>query len=141
LFSLIGTGATLLDQIMENEREEEGVVIEQLITKSLTFFECLLKHRKGKTNSPFEDALLAKLVGKKQVPLITAIFEFINYERSPASRVISCRVITLIAELTSSYQPRPPSLVSYLGENAEKLVERCLYRLKQVQRKLSRTKN
>ena len=73
-------GATLLEQVIDHEKNEEAIIIEQLITKSLIFLEHLLKYRKGKSSTLFEDALLAKLVGKKQVPLITTIFEFINYE-------------------------------------------------------------
>jgi len=136
LFSLIGLGGSFLENVLRHEKTEEALIVQDLIVESLTMLEFLLKYRQTvKTSSnisPFEDVLFSKLLGRHQVPLITSIFEFIDNPYSHELRILACRVINLIAQLTEEYSSRPPSLVGYLGSQSNALVGRCLYRLKSV---------
>ncbi|KAL9643301.1 hypothetical protein ABK040_014756 [Willaertia magna] len=130
LFLLVG-----LDGIMKYEKNDDISVVRDLLIESLSLLEQLLKFRQNtKTNdniTPFEEVLFSKLLGREQVPLITSIFEFIAYRHSQKLRIISCRVINLIAQLSESHK-RLPSLVGYLGNQSTTLVGKCLYQLRSI---------
>ncbi|EFC44588.1 predicted protein [Naegleria gruberi] len=135
LFSLIGLGGTFLENILRHEKTDEAATVQSLIVESLKLLDSILRFRqiaKATNISTFEDVLFSKLLGKQQVPLITSIFEFIDHPNAPEIRILACKIITLIAQLTEDYNSRPPSLVGYLGNQSSSLVGRCLYRLQSV---------
>ncbi|KAG2393170.1 hypothetical protein C9374_009747 [Naegleria lovaniensis] len=131
LFLLVGLGGAFLETVTRHEKTEEAVTVQSLIKESLTLLDSLLRFRQiTKTSnsiSGFEDVLFSKLLGKQQIPLITSIFEFTDPRHYTSEvRVLACKVITLIAQLTEDYNSRPPSLVGYLGSHSTSLVGRCL---------------
>eukprot|EP00761_Pharyngomonas_kirbyi_P001967 gb/GECH01001971.1/.p1 GENE.gb/GECH01001971.1/~~gb/GECH01001971.1/.p1 ORF type:complete len:1962 (+),score=289.97 gb/GECH01001971.1/:1-5886(+) len=136
LFSVVGFGSSYLTRVMAHDKTEEALIVQDLIQNALCFLNILLQFSIARTNTafstPFEDVLLSRLIGKKQVPLIAAVFEFIDYAYSQDVRLAAARVVTLITRLTEHYHPRPPSLVGYLGPQASSLVGRCLFRLQRL---------
>lgn len=131
LFSLIGLGGSYTEKVMKNEKPDEAEVVEKLFAETLKFVELLLKFRLNRLQqqTAFEDVLFFKLMGQKQTPLITILFELIDHPFTTDVSTVACRVIVLVARLTEQYHPRPPSLVGYLGNEAKALVGQFLLKL------------
>lgn len=91
LFSLIGLGKSFITRVEHTHRTGELLILQDMIREALVFMQKLLDFRLATSrraaamssttqqSTPFEEVLISRLVGKKQVPLIAAIFELIDH--------------------------------------------------------------
>jgi hypothetical protein len=134
LFTVIGLGTQFLDNILKKEKTDEASIVENLIIKGLKFLKKLIVYRisfNENTSTPFEEVLITKIIGKKQDPLITIIYDLINHKFAKNAAIIATKVIKEFSKFTEIFTPKPPSLVSYLSSSSSttEQIKKTLFRL------------
>ncbi|KAI8807832.1 nucleoporin subcomplex protein binding to Pom34-domain-containing protein [Cladochytrium replicatum] len=141
LLDIIGVDNDMLEALYRRQRLAEVRALEGSIIHASTLLKNLLAIRisSGRRVSFLEQALLDRTVRSNAVrglgvdrsmgenpELMYVIAYHIVYPYNRELEILSAELLTFMCVLTADWEPRPPSLLGYFGDNAKSLVRSLL---------------
>ncbi|KAJ3039934.1 hypothetical protein HDV00_011600 [Rhizophlyctis rosea] len=131
LLDVVGFGVDEPGRYDRRQRVGEARAVEQSIKEALILVKRLLTWAKvNRSNvSLLEHALLDRTIkqgsqdDQDTVELVYIIASYVTYEHDIEVAMLGTEVLTLICAVAADWEPRPPSLVGYLGAQQNNIVD------------------